>query len=342
MTNLDSYKLLFNNLWMLDKQKLQKLNPDLVEHCEWRLLAPKSELSTNKNSQYENQSMLKNNTLSLSANVVSVDLTHTTNESVFYNQTLEIKAQVTDLQLGGLKPATTDKIANPILNQTTSSQVIPSMTPDFKAKSISSEVYAGIPSQLPLIDNWDELAIAATNCTKCKLCTGRKNVVIERGSRKARWLFVGEGPGEQEDIQGKPFVGASGQLLNKMIQAMKLNPETDVYICNVVKCRPPYNRNPEPDEIEACKSYLFSQINLVQPDIIITLGRFASQTILNSNIATGRLRGIIHHLDAIPVVVTYHPSYLLRTPSAKADAWEDLQLAMRAFADLPQIKEHKE
>lgn len=185
-----------------------------------------------------------------------------------------------------------------------------------------------------LIDNWDTLVNSITNCTKCDLCHARKNVVIERGSRTARWMFVGEGPGEQEDLQGKPFVGASGQLLQKMIGAMKLNPETDIYICNVVKCRPPSNRNPEAKEIELCKNYLFSQIELVKPQIIITLGRFAHQTLLNTNEALGRLRLKQHYYKKIPLIVTYHPAYLLRNPSAKKDAWADLQMAMQVVQEI--------
>jgi uracil-DNA glycosylase family 4 len=185
-----------------------------------------------------------------------------------------------------------------------------------------------------LIDNWDTLVENISHCTKCGLCKGRKNVVIERGSRTAKWMFVGEGPGEQEDIQGKPFVGASGQLLQKMIAAMGLDPATEVYICNVVKCRPPYNRNPEPNEIEVCRNYLFSQIELVKPQVIITLGRFAHQTLLNTTEAVGRLRLKQHFYKNIPLVVTYHPAYLLRNPSAKKDAWADLQLAMQVFKEL--------
>jgi DNA polymerase len=184
-----------------------------------------------------------------------------------------------------------------------------------------------------LIDNWDTLVDSINNCAKCKLCHSRQNVVIERGSRHARWMFVGEGPGEQEDIQGKPFVGASGQLLQKMIAAMQLDPDQDVYICNVVKCRPPANRNPEIEEIELCQNYLFSQIELIKPDIIITLGRFAHQTLLKTNEAVGRLRLKQHYYQKIPLVVTYHPAYLLRNPSAKKDAWADLQLAMQIYKD---------
>lgn len=197
----------------------------------------------------------------------------------------------------------------------------------------ASEPITNTPINKPLVLEWDVLVDQINNCTQCTLCDGRKNVVIERGSREARWMFIGEGPGEQEDIQGMPFVGNSGQLLDKMIAAMKLNKETDVYICNVVKCRPPYNRNPEIEEINACNNYLLSQIELVKPQIIIALGRFASQTLLNSNLATGKLRKQVHKYKDIPLIVTYHPSYLLRNPAAKKDAWEDLQLALKVFGE---------
>lgn len=187
--------------------------------------------------------------------------------------------------------------------------------------------------QLPATHHsWQELVHEISNCDKCKLCHGRTNIVIERGNRDAEWMFIGEGPGEQEDLQGKPFVGASGQLLDKMIAAMKLDAANDIYIANVVKCRPPHNRNPEAEEISACSDYLMNQIRLVNPRIIITLGRFAAQTLLNTDLAIGKLRKQIHHYQQIPVIVTYHPSYLLRTPSAKKDAWEDLQLSMQTFA----------
>ena len=201
-------------------------------------------------------------------------------------------------------------------------------------KEIASEVVAKAQALVlneELIKNWDVLIDQVNNCSKCNLCHARKNVVIERGNREAKWMFIGEGPGEQEDIAGLPFVGASGQLLDKMIAAMKLDKDKDVYICNVVKCRPPYNRNPELDEINSCKNYLLSQIANVRPQIIVALGRFASQTLLDSSLAIGKLRSQRHLFQEIPLIVTYHPSYLLRNPSAKKEAWDDLQLAMQIF-----------
>lgn len=179
--------------------------------------------------------------------------------------------------------------------------------------------------------NWEQLAHKVSICENCKLCENRTQTVLERGNRSAKWMFIGEGPGEQEDLQGRPFVGASGQLLDKMIAAMKLNTEEDVYIANVIKCRPPRNRNPEPEEINSCKNYLLQQIKLVKPQMIITLGRYAVQTLLDTELAVGKLRGKLHHYQDIPLIATYHPSYLLRAPSAKKDAWDDLQLAMRHY-----------
>lgn len=205
-------------------------------------------------------------------------------------------------------------------------------TPAIIATTLGNkELIEPTQEKLILINNWQELEHQIINCQKCKLCYGRKNVVIDRGQRSARWMFIGEGPGEQEDIQGKPFVGASGQLLDKMIAAMQLSPENDVYIANVVKCRPPNNRNPNEEEITACSNYLFSQIAMVKPNIIITLGRFAIQTLLKTTLAVGKLRSKVNYYQDIPVIATYHPSYLLRTPEAKKDAWNDLQLAMKTF-----------
>ena len=163
------------------------------------------------------------------------------------------------------------------------------------------------------------------------MSNGRQNTVIDRGNRQAKWMFIGEAPGEHDDVKGVPFVGASGELLDKMITAMKLDVNNDVYICNVIKCNPPYNRNPESHEVNMCNNYLLSQINLVKPQIIIALGRFASQALLSSDLATNKLRGQVHSIKNIPVIVTYHPAYLLRNVAAKKDAWEDLQLAMKVF-----------
>lgn len=166
------------------------------------------------------------------------------------------------------------------------------------------------------------------DCQRCKLCRGRRNLVFGEGNPRARLVFVGEGPGAEEDAQGRPFVGAAGQLLTKMIEAMGLRRE-EVYICNVIKCRPPGNRNPEPDEIDACSPFLSRQIEAIAPEAIVTLGKFAAQTLLGSQEPISRLRGRWHRYQGIPLLPTFHPAYLLRSPQEKRKAWADLQEVMR-------------
>ncbi len=165
-------------------------------------------------------------------------------------------------------------------------------------------------------------------CERCKLSQTRRNIVFGEGSPQASLVFVGEGPGYHEDMQGLPFVGASGELLDRMIEAMGLRREL-VYICNVVKCRPPENRNPQPDEIHRCAPFLFKQLETIDPRAIVTLGRFASQTLLESQEPMGRLRGRWRDWRGVPVLPTFHPAYLLRNPTDKRLAWEDLQKVMK-------------
>jgi DNA polymerase len=152
---------------------------------------------------------------------------------------------------------------------------------------------------------------------------------VGAGSRQASWLIIGEAPGEQEDLQGEPFVGRAGVLLNNMLKAVGLD-RTAVYIANMVKCRPPGNRDPQPMEVSTCYPYLQRQIALMQPDLILLMGRIAAQNLLKTDTAVGRLRGKVHYLadSKMPMVVTYHPAYLLRRPSEKQKTWEDLKLAM--------------
>lgn len=179
------------------------------------------------------------------------------------------------------------------------------------------------------IDELRELVVA---CNACGLCEGRRHAVFGMGAQPARWMVVGEAPGEQEDMQGLPFVGRSGQLLDAMLSAVGLSRERDVFITNVIKCRPPGNRNPKPEEIASCTPYLMRQIALLKPERILVLGRFAAQTLLGTSATIGSLRGRTHTLESadgrsIPVVVSYHPAYLLRSPTEKARAWQDLTLA---------------
>jgi DNA polymerase len=181
--------------------------------------------------------------------------------------------------------------------------------------------------------DWPALREAVSACTACKLCGGRTQTVFGVGNPRAHWMIVGEAPGEQEDRQGEPFVGKSGQLLDNMLRAIHLTrgeapPAQQVYIANTVKCRPPGNRNPEPDELAQCEPFLMRQVALVQPKIILAMGRFAVQSLLRSSEPIGRLRGRVHHYQGVPLIVTYHPAYLLRNLADKARAWDDLCLAV--------------
>ena len=183
--------------------------------------------------------------------------------------------------------------------------------------------------------NWDELSAAVAGCRACKLCMTRKNTVFGSGSREAKLLFFGEGPGADEDIQGLPFVGRAGELLTKMINAMQFSRE-EVYICNTIKCRPPNNRNPEPDETDACRVYAERQIELVKPEVIVILGSVALR-FLFPNLYGGirSLRGKWQEYRGIKVMPTYHPAYLLRNPASKAETWKDLQEVMAHFGKTP-------
>lgn len=165
------------------------------------------------------------------------------------------------------------------------------------------------------------------DCTRCKLhALGRRQIVFGVGSAHARLMFIGEAPGRDEDIQGIPFVGRAGQLLTKMIEAIGLTRE-DVYIANVIKCRPPENRNPEPDEVAACEPFLFRQVESINPVVIVALGTFAAQALLKTQDSISRLRGRVYRYRGAQLVPTFHPAYLLRSPDKKREAWEDLKLA---------------
>ncbi len=168
------------------------------------------------------------------------------------------------------------------------------------------------------------LAAAAAGCTRCRLSEGRTKVVFGSGNPMAELMFVGEGPGADEDRQGLPFVGAAGELLTRIIQAIDRTRE-EVYIANVVKCRPPGNRDPQPDEVAACRGYLDQQIALVRPRVLVALGRIAAQTLLGNDAPIGRLRGQWFRVQGIPTMVTYHPAALLRNPALKRPTWEDMQ-----------------
>lgn len=178
---------------------------------------------------------------------------------------------------------------------------------------------------------WDELATAVRSCTKCPLHITRTNGVFGVGDRRSRWLIIGEAPGAEEDKQGEPFVGRAGQLLTSMLKAIGLGRE-QVFIANILKSRPPNNRDPKPEEVRACLPYLYRQIELVNPTLILCVGRIAAQTLLEVDTPIGKLRGTVHRIAANrPMIVTYHPAYLLRSPVEKRKSWADLLLAMRTF-----------
>ena len=182
--------------------------------------------------------------------------------------------------------------------------------------------------------NWSQLREAAGSCRACPLCKGRKQAVFGVGAEQGPWLFVGEGPGADEDEQGEPFVGQAGKLLDSMLAAAGLARGRDVYIANVVKCRPPGNRTPTLDEASACAAFLDRQIDLVAPKLIVALGKTAATRLLGAEPASlGSLRGKVHDYSGRPVVVTYHPAYLLRNLPDKSKAWEDLLFARRLFAN---------
>jgi uracil-DNA glycosylase family 4 len=181
---------------------------------------------------------------------------------------------------------------------------------------------------------WDQLAPHIAACTACRLCRTRKHTVPGVGVSTAGWMFVGEAPGAEEDALGEPFVGQAGRLFDNMLKAIGLSRTRDVYIANVLKCRPPNNRNPEPGEVAQCAPYLERQLALIQPRLIVALGRFAALTLLNTDATIASLRGRVHAYRGVPLIVTYHPAYLLRTLPDKARAWEDLLFAKRTFADL--------
>jgi DNA polymerase len=176
-------------------------------------------------------------------------------------------------------------------------------------------------------ESLDDIRNDLGECVRCKLAPTRKNIVFGSGNPRAELMFVGEAPGADEDEQGLPFVGRAGQLLTKIIEAMGMTRE-EVYICNILKCRPPNNRNPEADEIAACEPFLFRQIESVKPKVICALGAFGAQTLLRTTESIGRLRGKLIDYRGVALMATYHPAYLLRNPIEKRKVWEDMQLIM--------------
>jgi uracil-DNA glycosylase len=211
---------------------------------------------------------------------------------------------------------------------TPSTSPVPPLAPaptGLSSSTASSDVLGGMVAELSSLD---QVAAHVATCTRCPLYSTATNPVPGEGNPQADLMCVGEAPGATEDETGRPFVGAAGQLLTKILEAIQLSRE-QVYIANVLKHRPPGNRNPLPEEVTACSPYLIRQIELVKPKVIIALGTFAAQTLLGSQLSLGKLRGQIHRFHGVPLIVTYHPAALLRNPSWKRPTWEDVQLARR-------------
>jgi DNA polymerase len=183
---------------------------------------------------------------------------------------------------------------------------------------------------------WEALRIEVAQCTRCALHLTRTQGVLGVGPKRCDWLVIGEAPGAEEDRRGEPFVGAAGQLLDAMLRAIGLDRASNVYIANVLKSRPPGNRDPKPEEVAACLPYLERQIELLRPKIMLAVGRIAAQNLLATDTPLGRLRGRVHRFGDTPLVVTYHPAYLLRTPADKRKAWEDLKFARNLYQQLAQ------
>jgi DNA polymerase len=221
-------------------------------------------------------------------------------------------------------PANVPKVFAP---EPIASQVVPPQMAAPQA-TMSAPPVALREARAPGTDSWETVAAEVASCTRCELAGCRTQTVFGVGDRNANWLVVGEAPGADEDRQGEPFVGRAGQLLNAMLLGIGLKRE-QVYIANVLKCRPPNNRDPKPEEVAQCLPYLERQIALLQPRIMLAVGRIAAQNLLATDTPIGKLRGRLHAFGAakVPLVVTYHPAYLLRSPTEKRKAWEDLKFA---------------
>ena len=182
--------------------------------------------------------------------------------------------------------------------------------------------------------DWPELQAAVSGCVACGLCKTRRQAVFGVGDERAEWMLVGEAPGAEEDARGEPFVGQAGRLLDNMLGAMGMARGKNVYIANVLKCRPPGNRNPEPGEVTRCSPHLVRQLTLIQPKLILALGRFAAQCLLGTEASISSMRGKVHRYQGVPVIVTYHPAYLLGNLPDKAKAWQDLCFAQKTMDEL--------
>jgi DNA polymerase len=214
-------------------------------------------------------------------------------------------------------------------------QTTVAVTQEVEAKPVADdapvEAIRHVETDIPPASNWSELKSQVKDCSACNLRAGCTQTVFGVGDENADWLFVGEGPGADEDAKGEPFVGQAGKLLDNMLASIKLKRGNNVYIANVVKCRPPNNRAPEPDEVATCMPYLKEQIALIKPKLIVALGKTAATSLLGKEATLGSMRGTLHDFEGTPLLVTYHPAYLLRSPSEKAKAWLDLCAAVSAI-----------
>ena len=206
------------------------------------------------------------------------------------------------------------------------------------APAVATPTAAPAPGAAEIDARWEALRREVHDCKRCPLYATRTQGVLGVGPKRSDWLVIGEAPGAEEDRRGEPFVGVAGQLLDAMLRAIGLDRKVNVYIANVLKSRPPGNRDPKPEEVEACLPYLAEQIALLQPKIMLAVGRIAAQTLLGTDAPLGRLRGKVHRFGGLntPLVVTYHPAYLLRTPADKRKAWEDLKFARSIYQQLTQ------
>ncbi len=239
-------------------------------------------------------------------------------------------------------PVPAPALAAPATAATATAPRAPALPPPRAAQPAAAPTAPGLPgtaaaSTAVAALDWPALRTAVAACQACSLCAARRQTVFGVGHPQAHCMVVGEAPGEQEDAQGEPFVGAAGQLLDRMLAALGLGrseagPERQVFIANTLKCRPPRNRNPAPEELAACQPFLERQVALVQPRVILAMGRFAVQQLLGSDAPIGKLRGTLHQWRGVPLVVTYHPAYLLRQPADKAKAWDDLCLVAGLLA----------
>ena len=210
---------------------------------------------------------------------------------------------------------------------------LPSAAPIVEEEGVPSTPSVAREARISKMD-WPSLSQAVSSCTACPLHKTRTQAVFGVGDESADWLLVGEAPGAEEDQKGEPFVGQAGRLLDAMLASISLSRTANVYIANVLKCRPPANRNPEPAEVARCSPHLERQIDLIRPKLILAMGRFAVQTLLNTEASIASLRGTLHAYRGVPLIVTYHPAYLLRTLPDKAKAWQDLIFAVRTFEGL--------